>query len=325
MTKRRRRTKDFFIEKFKNNKDFKNHSLVEHFDIYKKKKEFINASTLKNFLEDPSTAEYNFNNSRKETDSMKLGTACHAKILEPKLFRKEYIKGIEIKKVVEDKSWNLKANADHKKAEEAKFFKRAKGKIVLSPTEWDKVNLMVKNAKKLPIVKDLFTPGTFTAEKDYYFELDGYEDDKGNPLYKGKIRVDYEHNTLPIMLDVKTSKSVSLQGFRKEYGTYDYPLQMAYYYDGINKFREIKEIFILVLKNTAPYTAAVYRIPMSEIEYGRTLYEEAMYRLNISDRLGYAPGAEISAGYDIHNNEIMDQGIMELNTYFKKDFSIVKE
>jgi len=29
MTKRRRRTKDFFIEKFKNNKDFKNHYFIE--------------------------------------------------------------------------------------------------------------------------------------------------------------------------------------------------------------------------------------------------------------------------------------------------------
>ena len=144
-------------------------------------------------------------------------------------------------------------------------------------------------------------------------------------VQKGKIRVDYEHNTLPLMLDVKTSKSVSLQGFRKEYGTYDYALQMAYYFDNLKKFRDVKEIFILVLKNTPPYTAAVYRIPNSEIEYGRQLYSEGLYRLNISDRLGYAPGAEISAGYNIHTNEIEDQGVMELTTFFKKDFTVVTE
>jgi hypothetical protein len=317
--KRRKRNKNFFINNFRIPKDFEQHAVEEHFDIYKKKKDYINASLLKSCLEDPATAEYQYHESKEETPSMKIGSAVHAKILEPKLFKKEYIKQIVIEKKVADKSWNLKANAEHKKAQELKFLKRAKGRIILTASEWDKVHLMVKNAKKLELVKDLFTPGTYTPEKDYFFELDYPLDDDGKKKFKGKIRVDYEHNTLPIMLDVKTSKSVSLQGFRKEYGTYDYPLQMAYYYDGINKFREIKEIFILVLKNTAPYTAAIYRIPMSEIEYGRELYTAALNRVDISDRLGYAPGAEIGAGYDHHKNEIMDQGVMELNTYFKKD------
>ena len=320
--KKRRRTKNFFINNFRIPKNFKQHAIVEHFDIYKKKKEYVNASLLKSFLEDPASAEYGYNESKEETPSMKIGTAVHAKILEPKLFRKEYIKQTVIEKVVADKSWALKANADHKKAEELKFLKKAKNRVVLTESEWDKVHLMVKNAKKLPLVKDLFTPGTYTAERDYFFELEYSQDEKGKNKYKGKIRVDYEHNKLPIMLDVKTSKSVSLQGFRKEYGTYDYPLQMAYYFDNIKKFRDIKEIFILVLKNTAPYTAAIYRIPMSEIEYGRTLYEAALNRLEITDMLGYAPSAEISAGYDYDTNEIMDQGVMELNTYFKKDFII---
>jgi hypothetical protein len=243
---------------------------------------------------------------------MKFGTAVHAKLLEPDLFEDEY--SCLLKDMLPNPDMDMRngENKDFKK----KFLEESIGKIVLTEDEWKKVDVMCDGARKLPLVKKLLKKGTYEPENSYYFKVD-------DTNWKGKIRVDYEHNTLPLFLDVKTSKNTSVNGFRKEHGNYDYALQIAYYYNNLKKFREVDRdsVYILAIGNTAPFSSAVFHIPEEELQYGEMLLGVSINRLKIAEDLGYFPGVEI-ANYDATTGKIEDEGVIDLTTYFKRDFVV---
>ena len=299
--------KDYYVPK-----KFIEEKRIEHFDIYKQTKGFLNASSLKELLKSPAHFHYHLNNPKEETDSMKLGTAIHTLLLEPKEFKKDYCCMMKDMLPNPDMDMRNAANRDFKK----EFLEKNEGKIVFGEEDWTKIHLMVENAKKLPLVNKLLEAGSFEAEASYYFKVD-------DTKWKGKIRVDYRSRILPVFLDVKTSKDTSVNGFRKEHGNYDYALQIAYYYTYLSKFEDIdpNSIYILAVGNTAPYLSALFHITEAELDYGLSLMNVALNRLKIAEDLGYFPGVEVQ-NYDATTGIIEDNGLIDLDTYFKKDFVV---
>ena len=254
------------LKQFKIPKGFKSEKKIEHFDIYKETKGYLNASSLKELLKSPAHFEYYMNNQKAETDSMKFGTAVHTALLEPEEFKKDYTCMRNSSLPNPDKDMRNAENKAYKKA----FVELNPDKIIFAEAEWDKLNLMIKNAMKLPLADKLLEKGTFEPEASYYFELPEYG-------WKGKIRVDYRSKVLPIFMDVKTSKDTSINGFRKEWGNWDYALQIAYYYTYLSQFEDIdpQSIYILAVGNTAPYLSAIFHITEAELEYGLILMNVA--------------------------------------------------
>jgi len=300
------------LKQFEIPEGFQGEKKIEHFDVYKQAKGFLNASSLKELLKSPAHFYYYMNNPKAETDSMKFGTAVHTALLEPDEFEKDYtcLKTSSLPNPDKDMR-----NADNKKFK-ADFLKQNSGKIIFTEAEWNKLNLMTSNARKLPLVKKLLKKDTFEPEASYYFELPEYG-------WKGKIRVDYRSTVFPIFMDVKTSKDTSINGFRKEWGNWDYALQIAYYYTYLSKYEEIdrNSIYILAVGNTAPYLSALFHITPEELDYGLKLMDVALNRLKICEELGYYPGVEVSL-FDGTTGKIEDGGVIALDTYFKKDFVV---
>ena len=300
------------LKQFQIPKGFENEKKIEHFDIYKDTKGYLNASSLKEILKSPAHFKYYLDNPKEETDSMKLGTAIHTKLLEPEEFKKDYTCMMKSMLPHPDKDMRNGENKQFKKD----FLADNEGKIVFTEDEWDKIHTMVENAKQHKLIDKLLAEGTFEAEASYYFKLEDYG-------WKGKIRVDYRSKVLPIFMDVKTSKDTSINGFRKEHGNYDYALQIAYYYTYLSQFEDIdpNSIYILAVGNTAPYLSALFHITEEELNYGLSLMNVALNRLKICEELGYYPGVEIAC-FDATTGQIEDNGVIDLDTYFKKDFVV---
>ena len=97
--------------------------------------------------------------------------------------------------------------------------------------------------------------------------LDEYNEEHVKLIMNGWFLHECNHwppsnKILPIFMDVKTSKDTSINGFRKEWGNYDYALQIAYYYTYLSQFEDIdpKSIYILAVGNTAPYLSSLFHI-----------------------------------------------------------------
>jgi hypothetical protein len=300
------------LKQFEIPKGFENVKKIEHFDIYKETKGYLNASSMKELLKSPAHFEYYMNNQKEETESMKLGTAIHTLLLEPDEFKKDYTCLFKKRLPHPDKDMRNKENKEYR----ASFIEDNPGKIIFTEDNWNKINTMVTNARKLPLVNKLLEPGSFEAEASYYFKLPEWN-------WKGKIRVDYRSKVLPIFMDVKTSKDTSVNGFRKEHGNYDYALQIAYYYTYLSQFEEIdpNSIYILAIGNTVPNLSALFHIPSEELEYGLSLMNVALNRLKIAEELNYFPGVEVQ-NFDPTTGNIEDNGVIDLNTYFKRDFVV---
>ena len=100
-------------------------------------------------------------------------------------------------------------------------------------------------------------------------------------------------------------------------------LQIAYYYTYLSQFEDIdpKSIYILAVGNTPPYLSSLFHITEQELEYGLNLMNVALNRLKICEELGYFPGVEVSL-YDPTTQKIEDNGVIDLDTYFKRDFVV---
>ena len=282
------------LKQFEIPEGFQGEKKIEHFDVYKQAKGFLNASSLKELLKSPAHFHYYMNNPKAETDSMKFGTAVHTALLEPDEFEKDYtcLKTSSLPNPDKDMR-----NAENKKFK-ADFLEQHSGKIIFTEAEWNKLNLMTSNARELPLVKELLKKDTFEPE-------------------------DYRSTVFPIFMDVKTSKDTSINGFRKEWGNWDYALQIAYYYTYLSKYEKIDpdKIYILAVGNTAPYLSALFHITAQELQYGLDLMDVALNRLKICEDLGYYPGVEVSL-FDGTTGKIEDGGVIALDTYFKKDFVV---
>lgn len=267
----------------------------------------VSASGLKEALKSPRHYLAFQSAPSYESKAMRIGTAVHKSIMENEDFHKEYTYLATEELPNPDKDFRNAENRDFKTA----FMGVNKGKTILSEEEWDTVDIMTKNAMSIPMVKKLFT-SDFLVEQSYYFDIEELNGVGYN--LKGKIRPDYIHNSQPIFLDIKTTTDASPREFLRSYNKFKYQLQMAFYYDMMNKYFDmnIEDCYILAIENKYPYMAQIYRVSDSDIEYGRALYRLGLDRIKHAEESGMYCGYEINAG--IEDGEVNNLGVLELET-----------
>ena len=78
---------------------------------------------------------------------------------------------------------------------------------------------------------------------------------------KCKTRPDIAINRQKILVDIKTTKDASPNGFARECANYDYPLQAVMQIEGVintGYFDKVDEYFWLAIEKTPPYNAVLY-------------------------------------------------------------------
>jgi exodeoxyribonuclease VIII len=189
----------------------------------------INHSGLKLIERSPSHYIWDKQNERKETTALKLGSAIHSAILEPKEFEEKYITAGNIDKRT-------------KSGKEAYAALEMKGKIILSIDEYDTVKRCVESVYKNVTATELLKDGR--PEVSVFGSIKGIE---------CKCRPDWLRSD-GIVVDIKSTCDASLKEFSRSVLNYGYHSQAAFYIDVLksNDISTLAFIFIAIEKLSKP-------------------------------------------------------------------------
>ena len=205
--------------------------------------EGISASGLKKLKESPAHFMYE---ERKETDAMRFGTMYHSFILEPDNFEKEY-------QVVDVGD---RPNKKYGMAAKDNIAWLATFANPVSSETYEQLKAMKKVLFRHPYAKSLLTNGE--AEASYYCEVDI---GAAKPL-KVRLRPDNVKHKKRIVVDLKTAKDASVDGFKKDAANLNYHIQAAFYADMMELIMEEElgyEFFFVAQEKVKPYNFGIYQ------------------------------------------------------------------
>lgn len=184
-----------------------------------------------------SPAHYRYG-EQEDTAALRQGRAIHTAVLEPELFGATYA---------------LAEGRRNKGAE----------KTELTKLEWETARNVAAAVLNHPTCQDLFNQGE--AEQSVFW----YDPET---LLLCRCRPDWSREE--ILVDLKTTKDASPNGFARAVETYRYHVQAAFYLDGWSAVtdRYCNEFIFIAVEKTPPYAIGLYRLPAWKIEEGRNLY-----------------------------------------------------
>jgi hypothetical protein len=211
-------------------------------------------SRLLKVLRSPEHYKDSIENPMEPTAAMAFGTAVHAAVLEPELFDSQF--GVMPK---------FDRRTKEGKEAAAKFESENLGKTMITEDDLNAI-ATIKNSIAQHI-------GAATKLKNGAAELSGFWTDVDSGV-NCKIRPDWliqdENGNVIGILDVKTTKDASLDGFSKAIANFGYDVQAAWYQEGAKQIlgKELPFYFLCV-ETSAPYNVALYKSSSELIEVGR--------------------------------------------------------
>lgn len=182
------------------------------------------------------------------TPAMILGSALHARVLEPHLFADEYIVAPE----------GIDRRTKEGKLRWADFEAEAEGRTVLKVEDAAQIEAMAAAVHRHPAASlVLRLPGK--CEQSYFWK----DEASGEQC---KCRPDWHSDDRRIIADVKTTEDASPKGFAKSVIKYRYHVQAAFYSQGIGA----EQFLFIAVEKKPPYAVAVYATPPELIERGQS-------------------------------------------------------
>jgi len=191
------------------------------------KRDYLSYSALKAFAKSPNHYLQYVSGERTESDAMKLGSLLHCMLLEPTEVDARFVQAPDV---------NLRTKAG--KEEAAAFAEANADKTVVKPDQWQIADTMRIAVQDHPLALDL---------------LKGLPEHKLEGDIEGVPFVGYADCLGEFVVDVKTTRDASPQGFRREASNFDYHLQAAIY-----KRLSGRDFKWVAVENVAPFNVAVY-------------------------------------------------------------------
>lgn len=216
---------------------------------------------------------------QKETPAIILGSAIHSAVLEPERFDRDFV-------VSEKFDRRTKAGKEVALA----FETSNEGKTILEPDQMEIVRGARESIKRHEIANGMLTGGE--SEYSYFAEIDGV---------KCKCRPDYF--VASALMDLKTCRDASRDGFIKACIDLGYHIQAAFYRDVFNKATGLKvdEFYFVAVETSKPYAVNTFKMGEPELALGREQYRAALAKWRefqeSTDRL-------LDMGYEKTINEI---------------------
>jgi exodeoxyribonuclease VIII len=238
------------------------------FEEYLGKKTHISASDIKNFLHSPRYYYFKAFEEQRSKDvnegrHFSVGSALHEIILEPHLFKSNYLVAPKVDR-------RTKAG----KEEFELFMAEAQGKTILFPDEMEMVCKMAEETLKNDTFIELI--------KDSYREVSCYTTDEktGIPV---RLRPDSLAKSKSTITDIKSCLDSSYRKFKNDVYAYEYSITASYYMDFLNR----ENYVFCAIEKEAPYQASLYVLDDEKIEYGRSQYRMALDLLRWSRENNY--------------------------------------
>tara|TARA_R110000803_G_scaffold21216_2_gene53663 strand:- start:10569 stop:11534 length:966 start_codon:yes stop_codon:yes gene_type:complete len=215
----------------------------------------IAASDCKKFLESPRKFYYERNNPKVDDPDKRhfaIGSATHELTMEPEYFYENY---------VVSKKFDKRTKAG--KEEFAQFYELNKDKVIINEVEMAMVKEMSANAKLNRTFLEFL--------EDSICEVSAYTIDEKTGLHI-RMRPDMLPQTKNAIVDIKTCRSGSPKGFKKDCYNYGYSLSAAYYTNFLGR----ENYVFAALENQAPYQTSLYALDDEMMDFGRYQYRMAL-------------------------------------------------
>ena len=233
----------------------------------------VSGSALKKMKESPT--HFIEEEKKEPTDAMIFGSAYHCYILEPSEFDKKYFVFDEqdiLDKLITEGAKSPRATNAYKEWNQAQLI-RAEGKIMIDMVTMDVIKKMKDRLFSHRYTAQLLTNGV--AEKSFYITIKTSEDKEVKII----MRTDYLKMQKRAVIELKTTKDASKEGFPKECANFDYQIPAAMYKDFMEKISgdEIPWSFFFIAQETsAPYAFNIFEASGQFISVGRYEYELLM-------------------------------------------------
>lgn len=212
----------------------------------------VNYSSLKEGRRSIAHMAWAMANPKPPSDSMRIGTAFHIGLLESKTWHDR----VAISEKFDRRTKAGKDAADAFESENA-------GKLILEPEEAAEVKAMLVEAYRNDSARAYArTPGRSECVVQWVDRETGLA---------CKARIDrYCEEGDGLLIDIKTTRDASVEGFTRDFYKLGYFMQAAWYIEG---FREVtgKDLAyaIVAVENAGPYKVAVYSPSQNAIDCGR--------------------------------------------------------
>jgi hypothetical protein len=247
-------------------------------EVYHADRSCVSSTGLKEILRSPAHYQAYLTSERKETPALFLGTAIHAKLLEPALFDETYVI----------------APVGDKRAKEYKEFEIANAnKKILTPEQAEIIEGIATSVSMHTSASALLRAGL--VEHSIIWQ----DEETGIWL---KIRpdclcVDFDTG---ICLDVKSTDDASHGAFLRSCINYNYDLSAALYVEGLrNTFRRDFDFCFLATEKNKPYGVALYGASEDMLSRGERRVRQALRLLKQCRDNDEWPCYQPDGGYEV--------------------------
>lgn len=202
---------------------------------------------------------------RQPTDAMRMGTAAHAWILQPE-------EAPDLVMVAPKVDRRTKAG----KQMWAEFLEEAGDRTIVNEEEATALAKMAGAVAAAPAAQAVLGAAKVREASMLWRSWIGAE--PSDVWSRG--RPDAVSECGGLIVDLKTTQDASPDAFARTAANFNYPLQAAYYIDGLKAAgiaspEAVISFVFLVVEKTPPYGVAVYTLPEEAIELGRSQYQSA--------------------------------------------------
>lgn len=207
----------------------------------------------------PALYAYRRDNPQEQTPAMRLGSLTHTVVLEPQLFRASATvrpEGIDRRTSAGKLAW-------------AEFEVQAEGKEIVTAEEMSKLCQIQQAVHNHPAAAKALA-GSPTIEQSIFWDVAGIA---------CRCRPDAVTER-GVIVDLKTTRDASPEGFAKSIAQYRYHVQAAFYSDGFRAaFGSAPRGFVFIAVETEPpYLVGVYVASETMVLRGRADYEADLAR-----------------------------------------------
>lgn len=202
--------------------------------------------------------------------AMRLGTAMHILIWEPKNWNK-LVAPLVPAVAPDGKKWLRRTGSDHERWWN-EFVDSCAGKLILTEDEMILARAMAASIERNKVASHwLQQPG----QNEHTIT---WQDHETGLLCKSRRDRFIESQNL--LIDLKTCRDASPEGFAKSAASFGYNRQAAWYMDGHKAFAgQLPHFLFIAVCTTPPYEVACYELDADAIDLGRRQNRTALFAL----------------------------------------------
>lgn len=247
-------------------------------EVYHADRSCVSSSGLKEILRSPAHFQAYRNIERKETPALFLGTAIHARLLEPELFAEDYV---------------VAPGSDRRTKEYKEFEIANANKKILTAEQAAVVEGIALNASRHQSASALLRSGLVEHTIIWQDEETGI----WMKIRPDCLSVDFETG---ICLDVKSTEDAAPEAFARSCVTYDYDVQAALYLEGLRAvFKRDFDFCFFPVEKSEPFGVALYGASDDMLRRGTRRVRQALRLLKQCFDRDEWPSYQPDGGYEV--------------------------